>query len=497
MAPIVGIRYKSATREDFDLCEQCEQARWEVKDDVFLKIRHPEQAPRSIMCVVGDGDDNLQQEDADVEAAVQANRDGGVDPQDLWRFGRRWGRCGRRCGPPPRVVRRIMKAMAERANDEGGGYEGPNEWRRGGRRCGGGRGRGGRCRWRGRRQGVCGEEGEETQERAQWPAAPADGRPDAPLSEQEQLEAAIRASLEELPETRDESHGADNDADAATPADGELQRSRNSGEEGEGQLRAHFESHTVLAHGARIGQGERFIKGWRLSNPGPAAWPAGCRLIHVAGNLMEGPADGIEVSGPVAPGESRDLVVHLRAPLSPGRFHSYWRLVSPEGRRFGHRVWADVFVDNSNAAQVLATLRAHADNEAATQNDDCEVQGDHLGRMPSPMAAGEAEIGGVGAADPSALVGEPAVRADNDEADAAAAGAGDVIVTASVPDPSPSAPPALGATEASAQLTSKIALLASMGFTDSEASAAALVASEGDVGKAVNTLLQASGGASL
>jgi hypothetical protein len=38
--PIVGIRYKSATKENFDLCIDCE-ARF-GQDDVFLKIKRPE-----------------------------------------------------------------------------------------------------------------------------------------------------------------------------------------------------------------------------------------------------------------------------------------------------------------------------------------------------------------------------------------------------------------------------------------------------------------------
>ena len=38
--PIVGIRYKSATKQDFDLCIDCEAKSGHT--DVFLKIKRPE-----------------------------------------------------------------------------------------------------------------------------------------------------------------------------------------------------------------------------------------------------------------------------------------------------------------------------------------------------------------------------------------------------------------------------------------------------------------------
>jgi hypothetical protein len=40
MDPIVGIRYKSATKDNFDLCIDCEAQFGQ--DDIFLKIKRPE-----------------------------------------------------------------------------------------------------------------------------------------------------------------------------------------------------------------------------------------------------------------------------------------------------------------------------------------------------------------------------------------------------------------------------------------------------------------------
>lgn len=41
----------------------------------------------------------------------------------------------------------------------------------------------------------------------------------------------------------------------------------------------------------------------------------------------------------LAPDEEVEVSVDLVAPEKPGRYVSHWRLVSPAGQKFGHRVW--------------------------------------------------------------------------------------------------------------------------------------------------------------
>lgn len=54
MFPLVGIRYKSTTQADYDICDGC-QRQGKHGTQVLLKIRRPEQAPHKIICQFGNG----------------------------------------------------------------------------------------------------------------------------------------------------------------------------------------------------------------------------------------------------------------------------------------------------------------------------------------------------------------------------------------------------------------------------------------------------------
>ena len=42
----------------------------------------------------------------------------------------------------------------------------------------------------------------------------------------------------------------------------------------------------------------------------------------------------------LACGEEIEAALELTAPERPGRYVSHWRLLAPNGPKFGHRVWA-------------------------------------------------------------------------------------------------------------------------------------------------------------
>mmetsp|Transcript_173426 Transcript_173426/g.421827 ORF Transcript_173426/g.421827 Transcript_173426/m.421827 type:complete len:269 (+) Transcript_173426:260-1066(+) len=213
--------------------------------------------------------------------------------------------------------------------------------------------------------------------------------------------------------------------------------------------RAHFVEHVTFPVKATVEPGARIEKTWRLRNVGSESWPEGTRLVHVGNHPMSGPADGVAVQA-AAPGAEVDVTVILTAPDAPGRAYSYWRLVTPDGVRFGHRVWADLVVANSNASSVIAAAEAAAAAAAAPV---------------APVASLAAEVSDV----PAAIEEWVAVAAASD---GGAAGASDEAEA-----------------EAEHQYEAGIALLAGFGFADREEAIAALTRFNGDSERAANYLM--------
>lgn len=101
-----------------------------------------------------------------------------------------------------------------------------------------------------------------------------------------------------------------------------------------------------------------FEQTWVLRNEGKTAWPAGCSVKFVGGDYM-GHVDSAHPAGiselvsasestvcyaPLTPGQEYSFTALLRTPIRPGKMISYWRLTTPDGMRFGHRLWCEVNV---------------------------------------------------------------------------------------------------------------------------------------------------------
>ena len=84
-----------------------------------------------------------------------------------------------------------------------------------------------------------------------------------------------------------------------------------------------------------------FIKTWRLKNNGTCTWSTAYTLVFDHGDAMQGPAS-VNLPSPVAPGQSIDLSVTLKAPGTSGFYQGWWKLQDPNGTRFG--VGADASV---------------------------------------------------------------------------------------------------------------------------------------------------------
>jgi hypothetical protein len=103
---------------------------------------------------------------------------------------------------------------------------------------------------------------------------------------------------------------------------------------------AKFVADVTLADGSVVRPGEHLNKTWRVRNTGPEKWEKGTRIVHVGGDAFGGPLNGAEVPL-AAPGEAVNVSVALVMPTVPGRYTSYWRMKTPHptNARFGHRFW--------------------------------------------------------------------------------------------------------------------------------------------------------------
>jgi next-to-BRCA1 protein 1 len=105
---------------------------------------------------------------------------------------------------------------------------------------------------------------------------------------------------------------------------------------------ARFVSDVSVEDGIFLNPGQTFVKIWKMRNEGTAPWAEGTRLLFVGGDKLS-TVDSVVVPS-IEPGAEVDIAIDMTAPSKPGRYVSYWRLVTADGSRFGQRVWTDVVV---------------------------------------------------------------------------------------------------------------------------------------------------------
>jgi TIR domain/Ig-like domain from next to BRCA1 gene len=98
--------------------------------------------------------------------------------------------------------------------------------------------------------------------------------------------------------------------------------------------RAQFIADITVPDGTRFSPGEKFTKTMRFKNVGTCTWHKDYALVFDSGNIMNGPQRA-EFPLNVAPGQTVDISINLQAPLTPGRYISYWKFSDPSGGAFG------------------------------------------------------------------------------------------------------------------------------------------------------------------
>ncbi|KAG7393972.1 hypothetical protein PHYPSEUDO_000149 [Phytophthora pseudosyringae] len=119
-----------------------------------------------------------------------------------------------------------------------------------------------------------------------------------------------------------------------------------------GPVVAVFEGDVTCPDGTVLAPGEAFDKVWKLRNGGVNKWPIGAVLSCVGGDKMQAPESVLIPS--VLPGKSIDVSLRMVAPAKAGRYTGYWRLSTPDGNRFGQRLWVDINVMDSEEPATVA-----------------------------------------------------------------------------------------------------------------------------------------------
>jgi len=96
-----------------------------------------------------------------------------------------------------------------------------------------------------------------------------------------------------------------------------------------------FIQHVNYMEGEKVSPGQVMEKVWRVKNIGNEDWPAGCKAGALKGDL---PGTGYEF-GPLASGETVDVLASIEIPYTEGRYTGVWRLFTPDGTSFGDKLY--------------------------------------------------------------------------------------------------------------------------------------------------------------
>jgi hypothetical protein len=99
--------------------------------------------------------------------------------------------------------------------------------------------------------------------------------------------------------------------------------------------RASFVKDLTYPDNEEVEAGTTFVKTWRLLNNGSCTWNSSYNLVFDSGDAMSGPASVQLTSGTVAPGQTIDISVTLKAPDTTKTYQGYWKLRNGAGVVFG------------------------------------------------------------------------------------------------------------------------------------------------------------------
>jgi len=143
-----------------------------------------------------------------------------------------------------------------------------------------------------------------------------------------------------------------------------------------------FVSDVTIPDNSRVNPNGDFLKTWRLKNNGTCTWDGRYHLVHASGPTLDAAVRQVALPATVAPGETVDVSVQMKAPNTPGTYQSNWLLESPQGARFGvgrssGAVWVKIRVSGSQSTPTPTTAAACTNAAAFVADisipDDSEI----------------------------------------------------------------------------------------------------------------------------
>ncbi|KPL79672.1 hypothetical protein ADN00_02435 [Ornatilinea apprima] len=97
---------------------------------------------------------------------------------------------------------------------------------------------------------------------------------------------------------------------------------------------AGFVTDVTIPDGTQLEPNKEFIKTWRLKNTGSCTWTTSYAVVFDSGDAMNAPVS-TSLTGSVAPGQTIDISVSMKAPTAEGTYRGNWKLRNASGAVFG------------------------------------------------------------------------------------------------------------------------------------------------------------------
>ncbi|XP_076316471.1 protein ILRUN-like [Tachypleus tridentatus] len=117
-----------------------------------------------------------------------------------------------------------------------------------------------------------------------------------------------------------------------------------------------FVKDVTIGEGEAVPPNTRFVKTWRIQNPGDDQWPPGCCLRFTNGHRL-GCEDRVLVE-PLKPKEAADVSIEMLSPDRPGIYQGQWRMSTATGQYFGEVIWVIVTVAEGGLLGVTQQMDA-------------------------------------------------------------------------------------------------------------------------------------------